>query len=747
MNILSNEILVFTQYDRLYELIVSEFRRTNNFSIFSLLSFLQLNQLSPEIQRDSLEQATLRNGMMPRPDILSMINEIDQQRNEIDRMKENNKKVMLILIRNQSPNLSEQLSTEERILDACERGDIDEISRLLEIEIEEGCFKYRLNLSDYTAKIIPIHREIHQEELVIPRSINYKNKEFIVTSLDERAVEYSNIQNIVFPENSRVRFIHDDAFVTLLRTIKLPPLLEKYHLRYAERIDFENILLWPSSRYITKLNNQLLIEKSDINSDVFDTLSLVNPSLQSVTIPDYITKISEGAFAHCYDLREVNFSENSNLQIIEQTAFSYIGIESITIPSHVKQICANAFYNCRNLRTINFAPNSELCSFNDKIFVGCPIENLTIPCSVKEIHPEFIDRQCHITLSADNHNLLFLNEKIIIGKSDEYSENYDVILYACCDIEEETIPDFVRIIGPYSFFKCRRLRTVHFSENSQLTMIRDGAFRASSLQSITIPSLVQQIGDYAFAYCENLTVNFAPNSELRSVHERAFSASTIQSLFIPNFIENLNPMFGLAESINRIIISPENRNFRVLNENLLLGKTDLTSNNYDVIVFASNDCVEENIPDYIKKIGSYAFSKCTRLRKVNFSLNSQLTIIDSYAFFGSSLEEITVPHSVTEIRERAFGRCKSLRLFSFDPNSELRIIGPSAFMSSSIASISIPPSVTQIQDNAFSDCDLRSIVFPENSQLQQVGNHLFYSTTIQNATIPQHLAGMIRINQ
>ena len=199
--------------------------------------------------------------------------------------------------------------------------------------------------------------------------------------------------------------------------------------------------------------------------------------------------------------------------------------------------------------------------------------------------------------------------------------------------------------------------------------------------------------------------------------------------------------------IGRILVSPKNHNFLSLNEKFLLGKSNPNSNEFDVIVCASNNCVDENIPDSIKIIGSYAFSKCKRLNKINFFENSQLSKIDSYAFFGSSLNAIEIPKNVTEIGERAFNRCNHLRSFLFAPNSNLRIIGNSAFLSSSITSISIPSSVIEIQSNAFSDCDLQNIIFPENSQLQRVGDHLFYSTTIQNAAIPQHLAGIIRINQ
>lgn len=385
------------------------------------------------------------------------------------------------------------------------------------------------------------------------------------------------------------------------------------------------------------------------------------------------------------------------------------------------------------------------------MFHGCSIDNLTIPCNVKYLQPNWYDGvnidSFNVSISPENHNLLFLNEKIIIGKTDQNNDNYDVILFACRDIEEENIPDYVKKIGPYAFSKCKQLRTIHFSENSQLSEICEGAFDQSSLKNITIPSHIQIIPNNAFSNCENLTINFAPNSDLCSFGELAFLNSSIQSLFIPKYINNIIHIYKNLKYVSSILISPENHNFLCLNEKLLLGKTNPNSNDFDVIIFASNNCVNENIPDNIKIIGSYAFSKCNRLIKINFSENSQLSKIDSYAFFESSLREIKIPKYVTELGERSFSRCFRLGSFQFAPNSNLRTICSSAFLSSSIPSISIPSSVTHILDNAFSDCSLRTIIFPEDSQLQSVGRHLFYSTTIQNATIPQHLAGIIHINQ
>lgn len=60
--------------------------------------------------------------------------------------------------------------------------------------------------------------------------------------------------------------------------------------------------------------------------------------------------------------KKVNFTEDSELQIIKRDAFKESSIESILIPSKVITIESGAFDLCSNLTKVEFAENSHLCS-------------------------------------------------------------------------------------------------------------------------------------------------------------------------------------------------------------------------------------------------------------------------------------------------------------------------------------------------------------------------------------------------
>ena len=158
------------------------------------------------------------------------------------------------------------------------------------------------------------------------------------------------------------------------------------------------------------------------------------------------------------------------------------------------------------------------------------------------------------------------------------------------------------------------------------------------------------------------------------------------------------------------------------------------------------------IPNSVTSIGSDAFYRCNRLKKVyiynltawcridfvNFSANplwyaghlywkntdteiteleipADITEIKRYAFYGcSGLTSIEIPDSVTSIGYRAFEGCSGLT--SIVIGSGVTSIGSYAFSGcSGLASIEIPDSVTSISQYAFYGCiGLTSITIPDN---------------------------------
>lgn len=95
-------------------------------------------------------------------------------------------------------------------------------------------------------------------------------------------------------------------------------------------------------------NDKLIVGKSDINKEEFDTL----------------------VFA-CRDIKTISIL--SNIKKISSFAFTESSLESIYIPSYVKEIGLFAFGECSNLRHIEFSPNSELKIIDEFLFAESSI--------------------------------------------------------------------------------------------------------------------------------------------------------------------------------------------------------------------------------------------------------------------------------------------------------------------------------------------------------------------------------------
>ncbi|KAK8861169.1 hypothetical protein M9Y10_012864 [Tritrichomonas musculus] len=76
--------------------------------------------------------------------------------------------------------------------------------------VKEDNIIYCLNEDDKTANVIDNDKACH--EIIIPRSIEYEEEEFIITAIKENSFKNSKITSINFPIDSELKIIAKDAF-------------------------------------------------------------------------------------------------------------------------------------------------------------------------------------------------------------------------------------------------------------------------------------------------------------------------------------------------------------------------------------------------------------------------------------------------------------------------------------------------------------------------------------------------------
>ena len=84
-------------------------------------------------------------------------------------------------------------------------------------------------------------------------------------------------------------------------------------------------------------------------------------------------------------VRVLEFSNESKLQIIEEGAFKNSTIESILIQKEAIIIGKNAFSGCDKLQRIDFSNESKLQTIEENAFNETSIESVTIQSEVSEL--------------------------------------------------------------------------------------------------------------------------------------------------------------------------------------------------------------------------------------------------------------------------------------------------------------------------------------------------------------------------
>ena len=334
-------------------------------------------------------------------------------------------------------------------------------------------------------------------------------------------------------------------------------------------------------------------------------------SLTNISVPDSVTKIDSNAFYGCSALAEVALSESGNLSIIMDNAFeNCINLTEIALPDTLSVVGVYAFRGCGALRNVTMSETVDIVPAG--MFENCSsLVNVEIPAKVKSIG-----------------NNAFKN---------------------CTSIARLVLPDGLTVINGNTFNGCSSLSEINLPES--ISVIHDGAFEGcTSLSEIALPDAINTIGDYAFA------------------------DSALQNIFIPDSVMSIGD-YAFSKCDNLITVT-----------------------------FGSNI--------RLKEIGVYTFGYCYALHSI--AIPNTVTTIKKSAFSNSGLTSIFIPSAVEVISEDAFNNCRSLDIVTIAQNSQLQVIEKYAFnRCDALTQINIPAKLTTIGDNAFQFCGMLEKVYFE----------------------------------
>ena len=356
--------------------------------------------------------------------------------------------------------------------------------------------------------------------------------------------------------------------------------------------------------------NPYIIIDGELKSDGAN-LALMDSS-GTLTIPDGVTKIGNGAFANLSGLKTIIIP--GTVKEIGQDAFrNNADLERVILQEGVEIIGTSAFYRCENLTNISL-PNS-IKTIKNQAFMECDVlDNISIPNQIQII-------ENYTFYSCDNLTNLKLSDSL---------QKIEAAAFAgCTKLNNIYLPMNLKDITYNAFDNCINLINIEIAkENTKYSYNKENG--------ILLDIESNDIIFISSSALNNITTFSIPDG-IREFKNDISQYTNIQTIIIPKSLEKIYLIEILPKSISNIEIIEGNTNFVVENE--CLYNTDKT----ELMLCFTKD-TEVNLASSIVKVYDYAF-KCA-----------------------PNLENITFPNSVTSIGGQALRDCTKLKNVYIGPN-------------------------------------------------------------------------------
>lgn len=346
----------------------------------------------------------------------------------------------------------------------------------------------------------------------------------------------------------------------------------------------------------------------------------------TITVPDSVSKIGEGAFSNLEGLKTIIIP--GTVKEIGNGAFQFNStLETVIIQEGVEKIDESAFNQCINLKRVELPESIK--SIGRYAFNFCEsLTSIEIPSKITEISPSSFG--CCYRLS----NVKFRGESVTKISSSSFANTA---------INSIDITKNVQELSNNSFIGCNDLETINIDEQNKNYIYESGILMNSNREQVLFVSK---------HYYGNMATFSIPDG----VKEFDFNMSSFDSvtnIFIPKSVEKLSAD-SFPNYIGNVTIDEENENYKIL-ENCIYSK-----DNTSLILCFSND-EEIKLTNEFKIAQESCFKAAKNAKKI--VLPDSVTDLKNYCLADSSknLEEFKVGAKLSNIE----GLFKSASNYNF----------------------------------------------------------------------------------
>ena len=275
------------------------------------------------------------------------------------------------------------------------------------------------------------------------------------------------------------------------------------------KLDLSKATIMKNNGSSSSLDKKLAIDWQDANT--LDYYHLSNTQLETIVLPENLENINWNTFEGCTELK--NIVCGGKLKTILNGAFNGCSkLKQITFPATVR-------FEYKDSRdgSIYYAPHERRLV---EIFKGCSeLSDITF---LGDFY--FTDNAIE-EYTFDEDYALFKNTNLTNLKINGNSRNIPpYAFYKCNNLKGELIFKGVKSLGEYTFAFCENITKITFTEDATFTTIESQAFAyCKKLTSIELPTSVKKIRSFAFAQCDSLETISVPKN-VNYVDEEAFSS-------------------------------------------------------------------------------------------------------------------------------------------------------------------------------------------------------------------------------